>query len=117
MTIPTENLDAMIQFLTEQSETNGDHFMLAVAMLQTQQARITDLERQVSARQLPKGMTITRVKLDYSNSIMVKQGSKSVCVDPCDVSDTRELLYSLARVFLPPKVEPEDNEDEGDDQC
>lgn len=44
MTIPEENLTAMVEFLTEQSETSGDHFMQAAAMLRTQQARIAELE-------------------------------------------------------------------------
>lgn len=59
-------------------------------------------------RQPPEGMTITRANSSNSNSILVRQGRKVVCVDPCDVSDVRELLYSLARVFLPPEVEPEE---------
>lgn len=44
MTIPTENLDAMIQFLTDASETSGDHFMKAADMLRIQQARIAEIE-------------------------------------------------------------------------
>lgn len=33
MTIPEENLTAMVEFLTDISETSGDHFMQAAAML------------------------------------------------------------------------------------
>lgn len=48
MTIPTENLDAMIQFLTDVSETSGDHFMRAADMLRAQQQRLVELERQAA---------------------------------------------------------------------
>jgi hypothetical protein len=45
MTESNPNLEALVQFLTDASETSGDHFMRAADMLRIQQARIAELER------------------------------------------------------------------------
>lgn len=44
MTESNPNLEALVQFLTDASETSGDHFMRAADMLRIQQARIAELE-------------------------------------------------------------------------
>lgn len=44
MTESNPNLEALVQFLTDASETSGDHFMRATDMLRAQQTRIAELE-------------------------------------------------------------------------
>lgn len=48
MKVPDENLNAMIQFLWDISETSGDHFMIAATMLRTQQSHIKELETELT---------------------------------------------------------------------